>query len=151
MMKKFMYLWCVFALFGLVACSDEDDEPVQIKAPTDLDASLLPGYWLLVKDDTKQNTGIWISDKEDIVASVMGKPVTFFYLPNGLEAPAKRTESSFWVVKNGVISIWMWEGERTILKLSKDRMTMMTTSYIDDASSVIQEYERLADPIVIEE
>ena len=133
---------------AFIGCSDED-EYTEVKAPSNLDTSLLPGYWILVKGGTKQNMGVWISDRDDVKTSAMGKPVKFFQLPDGLDGPAKRLETTYWYVRDGVIRIWMWEGERSIMKLSKDKMTMITTTFIDDHSEK-HEYERLSGPIEIE-
>lgn len=150
-MKKVLFvLMALFIATAFISCSDED-EFTEVQVPANLDASLLPGYWILVKDGAKQNFGVWISDQDDILTSAMGKPVKFFQLPNGLDGPALRTETSYWYVNDGIISIWMWEGGRSIIKLSKDKMTMRTTTLVGEAHSGIQEYERLSEPIEIEE
>ena len=150
-MKKFMFMMmAVFMTTALIGCSDED-EYTEIQAPANLDVSLLPGYWILVNGGDKQNFGVWISDQDDIVSTAMGKPVKFFRLPNGLNGPAKRIETTYWYLSDGVINIWTWEGRRTIMKLSKDKMTIMTTTLVGETRSETQQYERLSDPIEIEE
>ena len=150
-MKRVLFvLMAVFMAITFISCSDED-EFTDVQAPSNLDASLLPGYWIMVKGSTKQNVGVWISDKDDIVSSAMGKPVKFFQLPNGLDGPAIRVETTYWFVNNGVIGIWMWEGGRTITKLSNNKMTMMTTTLVGETHSEVHEYERLSEPIEIKE
>ena len=52
--------------------------------------------------------------------------------------------------KTGALSIWMWDRRITIMKLSSNRMTMRTRQIVTDEETM-DEYERLSDPIEIED
>ena len=121
----------LFMATVFVGCSD-DDETTEVKAPTNLDESLLPGYWIRVKGDSRLDNGVWISDKADIKLIAIGIPVRFFEL-NGKEGAG-----------------WMWDRRITIMKLSSNRMTMRTRQIVTDEETM-DEYERLSDPIEIED
>ena len=108
----------LFMATVFVGCSD-DDETTEVKAPTNLDESLLPGYWIRVKGDSRLDNGVWISDKADIKLIAIGIPVRFFEL-NGKEGAGR------------------------------NRMTMRTRQIVTDEETM-DEYERLSDPIEIED
>ena len=150
-MKRIMYLWCAFALFAFVGCSDEDH--TRPNPPHNLDASLLPGYWIMVKDGVKQEYGYWFSDEKLSDSPRDAKTVWYFHLTNGMNAPAKCVEKASWyITEEGVIIINHYGYEMPIMRLTKDKMTIRV--YVSDWDENFErriEYERLADPIEIEE
>ena len=149
MMKKLLlFVMCMTISSLLFSCSD-DDGTTEVKAPTNLDESLLPGYWIQVKGGSRQDNGVWISDKADIELIAVGTPVRFFKL-NGKEGPAQWLDTGYWYVNEGALSIWMWDRRITIMKLSTNKMTMRTLQLLTDEDTM-DEYERLADPIEIED
>ena len=138
----------LFMATVFVGCSD-DDETTEVKAPTNLDESLLPGYWIRVKGGSRLDNGVWISDKSDIELIAVGIPVRFFEL-NGKEGAGRWLDTGYWYVNEGALSIWMWDRKITIMKLSSNRMTMRTRQIVTDEETM-DEYERLSDPIEIED
>jgi hypothetical protein len=58
-MKKVLFLFAaLFMTCTFTSCSDDDDDYKRMK---NLDVSLLPGYWIIVKDGAKTRTGIWFT------------------------------------------------------------------------------------------
>jgi len=76
-MKRILFLCFTCVLFAFSGCSGDDDES---RASSSLDASLLPGYWIMVKDGVRTNHGVWFSDGTDPQSSEDLKSVTYFYL-----------------------------------------------------------------------
>ena len=89
----------LFMATVFVGCSD-DDETTEVKAPTNLDESLLPGYWIRVKGGSRLDNGVWISDKSDIKLIAVGIPVRFFEL-NGKEGAGRWLDTGYWYVNEG--------------------------------------------------
>ena len=66
------------------------------------------------------------------------------------EGAGRWLDTGYWYVNEGALSIWMWDRRITIMKLSSNRMTMRTRQIVTDEETM-DEYERLSDPIEIED
>ncbi|MBO4827259.1 MAG: hypothetical protein J5506_08520 [Prevotella sp.] len=167
-MKKFKILcFVVTALLAFAACSNDGDE---ITVPRNLDpyegnsndegstessgldASLLPGYWIMVKDGVRQKTGVWFSDGTDPLSYEGAKTVKFFSFSDNKDESAHCLRSCYWFVgENGGIGLRISNEEVTgVTKLTMDKLTIRYYQLIYDRE-VIEEYERLSEPVKIED
>ena len=148
-MKKVLLVLIIVATSFFIGCSSDSGsiEP----APRNLDASLLPGYWIMVKDGVKQNYGYFFSNESLSDTSEGVKTAIYFRLPNGMDAPAECAEKASWfVTEDGIIVISIYGYVMPIMRLTKDRMTIRTfASHLDDGYEVRRDYERLSGSIEI--
>ena len=121
-------------LLAFAACSSDSDEQ------TVFDASLLPGYWVALRDGKPTNGGVWFSN-ENYSDKGGSKLVKFWWRENPTDS-MRRIETTYWEVENGRIHLWLWEGARTITHLTKDRLVISSYSYIGDETTE-EEYQRL--------
>ncbi|MBO4826417.1 MAG: hypothetical protein J5506_04155 [Prevotella sp.] len=167
-MKKFkLFCFVVTALLAFAGCSNDDegslspnieeksspDETVFMNAPENLDASLLPGYWIKVQNGERLRSGIWFSDEEDTAFGYGGKKTALFTLKDSTYVPADAWRHSPWMVReNGVIYINTRFGE-VVTRLTKDTMVikyMNESCTADHIEYYTQEYVRLHEPIEME-
>lgn len=145
-MKRILFLCFTCVLFAFSGCSGDDDES---KASSSLDASLLPGYWIMVKDGVRTNHGAWFSDGTDPQSSEDLKSVTYFYLTEKKDEPALCLQRSHWYLNGGgIMLVSDMEVITEISRLTKDRLTIWEHDLICDVVST-REFERLSEPVKI--
>ena len=145
-MKRILFLCFTCVLFAFSGCSGDDDES---RASSSLDVSLLPGYWIMVKDGVRTNHGVWFSDGTDPQSSEDLKSVTYFYLTDNKDEPALCLQRSHWYLNGGGIMLVRDPEVITgISRLTKDRLTIRYHRLTYD-DVIIMEYEHLSEPVKI--
>lgn len=146
--RIFIYLpLSLLLVLGALGCSSDDDFEK-------FDASLLPGYWVLVKDGESTKSGVWFSN--ELYDGEMWKDVANVKLVKfwrmSTDSIAQTKETTFWeVLENGYISIGtVWESARSVIKLTKDELVIRETHFVDDGNTD-RYYKRLQKEIVISE
>ena len=149
--RLLFYVPLLLALvLGAAGCSSDDDESGK------LDASLLPGYWVLVKDGEPQKNGVWFTNElckgemwKGVAANA--KVVKFWWRMDS-DSVAQTKETTYWKVsENGGISIGaIWESTRSVIKLTKDELVIRETHLIDNGKTD-RHYKHLQEGIVISE
>ena len=143
-----MGVWC-WLLAGLCSCSSDDDFEK-------FDASLLPGYWVFVKDGEPTKSGVWFTNElckgemwKGVAANA--KVVKFWWRMDD-DSIAQTKETTYWEVsENGSISIGtVWESARSVIKLTKDELVIRETHFVDDGKTD-RHYKRLQEAIVMSE
>ena len=147
-MKKYFFFWMSAFLLMLAGCSSDDDT-LDNGEQTVFDASLLPGYWVVVKDGIQQNIGVWFSN-EPYSNNSEEKLAKYWWRKNPTDN-LHRIETTYWSIGNdGRISIWMWEGGRRVTRLTRDRLTIENWWMIDSEVGIV-EYQRMdSNPVIIE-
>ena len=115
---------------------------------TKFDESLLAGYWVVVEEGIQQNNGVWFSN-EFVSDNGEAKLAKYWWRKDPTDN-LHRLETTYWYKGNdGHIFIWMWEGGRTITKLTRDRLTI--SNWWMDSDVGIIEYQRMdSNPEIIE-
>ena len=147
--KVFTMMLMLLSMTAVVVsgCSSDDDFEK-------FDASLLPGYWVLVKDGESTKSGVWFSN--ELYDGEMWKDVANVKLVKfwrmSTDSIAQTKETTFWeVLENGYISIGpVWESARSVIKLTKDELVIRETHFVDDGKTD-RYYKRLQKEIVISE
>lgn len=113
------------------------------------DESLLPGCWVVVKDGVQQNNGVWFSNEPAFDDGE--KKLAKYWWRKDPTDNLHRYETTYWYKGyDGRIGIWMFEGGRTVTKLTRDRLTIEDWWMMDSNVGVI-EYQRMdSNPEVIE-
>ena len=138
-MKKYFIFWMSAFLLMLAGCSSDDDT-LDNGEQTVFDASLLPGCWVVVKDGVQQNNGVWFSN-EPFSNNSEDKLAKYWWRKDPTDN-LHRIETTYWSIGNdGRISIWMWEGGRTVTRLTRDRLTI--ENWWMDSEVGIIEYQRM--------
>ena len=120
-------------------CSSDDDT-LDNGEQTVFDASLLPGYWVVVKDGIQQNIGVWFSN-EPYSNNSEEKLAKYWWRKDPTDN-LHRIETTYWSIGNdGRISIWKWEGGRRVTRLTRDRLTI--ENWWMDSEVGIIEYQRM--------
>ena len=108
---------------------------------TEFDESLLPGCWVVVKDGVQQNNGVWFSNEP--YSNNKEIKLAKYWWRKDLSDSLHRIETTYWYTGNdGRIYIWMWEGGRTVINLTRDRMTI-SNWWMDSDNKGIIEYRRM--------
>jgi len=134
----------VILLFLLTAClltaCCSDDDPLDNGEQTVFDASLLPGCWVMVKDGVLQNSGVWFFD-EPYFNSSEYKLAKYWWRKDPSDNLHRCETTSWRILDDGRIDIYMWEGQRTVTKLTRNRLTI--ASYWLNSPVDIIEYRRM--------
>ena len=149
MKKNSLFGICALLLMiaGLSSCSSDDDDIFDDKQEK-FDSKLLLGYWIALDDGEGANWGWWFSNEPSSKSS-NDKTARIWRQDN---TTGKRTwgETTFWNVSNdGKIHIWLWEGDRVVTHLTKNRMRIM--SWWLDSEPAYAEYKRMNSAPKIEE
>jgi hypothetical protein len=153
-MKKVLFLFAaLFMTCTFTSCSDDDDDYKRMK---NLDVSLLPGYWIIVKDGARTSTGVWFSyeptdqfDQTEI--KLICRKARYFSISDDMTTIVNWGHDTLWYVyETGEIGmLWAEEGSRGVYRLTKDKLVISTYSAQFDSRTYV-EYERIPDPIVPE-
>ena len=150
-MRKYLFwIWIVATLtMGVSSCSDDDDIFNVDVEQTSFNTKLLPGYWVCIDEDGKeQNWGWWISN-EPSTMSGSAKVAKMWQRQSPKEKGVWSEETFWWTDQDGYIHIWMWEGDRVITHLTKKRMRIMSWWLQSDPAYAI--YKRMDSAPNIEE
>lgn len=148
MRKSILFLSALLLMLaGLNSCNSDDDT-LDNDEQTVFDASLLPGCWVVVKDGVQQNNGVWFSN-ESAFDNGEAKLAKYWWRNDPTDS-LHRSETTNWCTGNdGRIHIWMWEGGRTVTKLTRDRLTI--SNWWMGSEIGINEYQRMdSNPEIIE-
>ena len=150
-MRKYLFwIWIVATLtMGVSSCSDDNDIFNVDVEQTSFNTKLLPGYWVCIDEDGKeQNWGWWISN-EPSTMSGSAKVAKMWQRQSPKEKGVWSEETFWWTDQDGYIHIWMWEGDRVITHLTKKRMRIMSRWLQSDPAYAI--YKRMDSSPNIEE
>ena len=143
----------LMTMMGLTGCSDDDDNYKRMK---NLDVSLLPGYWIIVKDGAKTRTGIWFTyEPTDRFDQTEGKLICrearYFSISDDMSTIVDWGHDTLWYVyETGEIGmLWSEEGSRSVYRLTKDKLVISTYSAQFNSRTFL-ELERIPDPVVPE-
>ena len=147
-MKKILFIFSMLLAMGLTSACSTDDDTLDNGEQTVFDASLLHGCWVVVKDGVQQNSGVWFSN-EPYLNSSEYKLAKYWWRKDPTDN-LHRIETTYWFTGNdGRISIWMWEGGRTVRTLSHDELTI--SNWWMDSGEGIVKYQRMdSNPEIIE-
>ena len=153
-MKKVLFLFAALLMTcTFTSCSDDDDDYKPMK---NLDVSLLPGYWIMVKDGTRTRTGIWFTyeptDRFDQTGSqLIYRDARYFKISGDMTTIVNWVDDTLWFISEtgGIGMLWHEEGSRAVYRLTKDKLVISTYSAQSDSRTFL-EFERIPDPVVPE-
>ena len=122
---------------SLSACSSDDESDDKSR----FDSSQLLGYWVAVQGGIPLNHGVWFSDEK--IAEGSDAKIAKFWWRKDETDNLHRTETTYWDknVESGRIDIWMWEGGRTVVSLSQDRLVISSSWLYSEPEET--EYRRM--------
>jgi len=153
-MKKVLFLFAaLFMTCTFTSCSDDDDDYKRMK---NLDVSLLPGYWIIVKDGARTRTGIWFTYEptarfDQTGSQLIYRDARYFSISDDMSTIVSWVNDTLWFISEtgGIGMLWSEEGSRGVYRLTKDKLVISTYSAQFDSRTYV-EYERIPDPIVPE-
>jgi len=148
-----MVMLVLMTMMGLTGCSDDDDDYKRMK---NLDVSLLPGYWILVKDGTRTNTGLWFTYEptarfDQTGSQLIYRDARYFKISGDMTTIVNWVDDTLWFISEtgGIGMLWHEEGSRAVYRLTKDKLVISTYSAQFNSRTFL-ELERIPDPIVPE-
>ena len=136
------------------SCSDDDKD--DYKPMKNLDVSLLPGYWIIVKDGARTRTGIWFTYDptarfDQTGSQLIYRDARYFSISDDMSTIVSWVNDTLWFITEtgGIGMLWSEEGSRGVYRLTKDRLVISTYSAQSDSRTFL-EFERIPDPVVPE-
>ena len=142
---------------GIISFKDQNVITIDLSSDgdsglTELATNMLLGCWVVVENGVQQNNGVWFSNEpySNTYSNNSEHKLVKYWWRKDPNDNLHCIETSYWYIGNdGKISIWMWEGGRTIRTLSHDRLTI--SNWWMDSGEGIVEYQRMdSNPEIIE-